>query len=146
MYSMVASTASSLLDLFSIILNFSFLLYSAAATACTSSIGQENRKGKQIEKHRECSNEKKEVGQMPRIKAKPPAEVIDFRIKLYGLLQYKNWTDEDLAKRLGISAQTVSNMRADPFVTSGANILKVQSLYEEAKREYEAMSCYGRGR
>ena len=28
---------------------------------------------------------------MPRIKAKPPAEVIDFRIKLYGLLQYKNW-------------------------------------------------------
>ena len=38
---------------------------------------------------------------MPRIKARPPAEVIDFRIKLYGLLQYKNWTDEDLAKRLG---------------------------------------------
>ena len=83
---------------------------------------------------------------MPRIKARPPAEVIDFRIKLYGLLQYKNWTDEDLAKRLGISAQTVSNMRTDPFVTSGAYILKVQSLYEEAKREYEAMPCYGRGR
>lgn len=74
---------------------------------------------------------------MSQSKAGPPAEVIDFRIKLYGLLQYKGWTDADLAKRLNISAQTVSNMRADPYVTSGANILRVQSLFEEAKREYE---------
>ena len=80
---------------------------------------------------------------MTRLKAKPPAEVIDFRIKLYGLLQYKNWTDEDLAKRLGISAQTVSNMRTDPFVTSGANILKVQSAgggktHSGLQREYNS--------
>ena len=71
-----------------------------------------------------------------RTKAKPPREVIEFKIKLYGLLEYKRWSDSDLAKCLGISAATVSNMRSDPLTTSGANILMVQTLYEEAKANY----------
>lgn len=69
-------------------------------------------------------------------KAKPPREAVDFQIQLYALQQYKRWTDEDLAKRLGVSSRTIIRMRKDPFSVSGQYILKVQSLLEEAKENY----------
>ena len=75
---------------------------------------------------------------MPRAmkKAKPPVEVVEFTIQMYALQQYKRWTDDDLAKRLGVSTRTIIRMRKDPFSVSGQYILKVQSLLEEAKENY----------
>jgi len=69
-------------------------------------------------------------------KAKPPREVVEFLIQLYALKQYRRWTDEDLAKRLGATTRLITKMRADPFSVSGQYILKVQALYEKAKAEY----------
>lgn len=70
-------------------------------------------------------------------KARPMPEVIDFRIELYALLQYKQWTDSDLAEWLGISPRTVRAMRQDPYSTSAANVLRVQSELKKAKAAYE---------
>ena len=69
-------------------------------------------------------------------KAKPPREVIDFRITLYALQQYMHWTDADLAKRLGTTDRTVRRMRSDPFSVGGTYILRVQSLLNDAKEQY----------
>lgn len=35
---------------------------------------------------------------------KAPSWEIDFKVDLYALKEYKGWTDEELGKRLGISA------------------------------------------
>lgn len=69
-------------------------------------------------------------------KAKIPKECIKFKIALYALKEYKSWTDEDVAKRIGVSSRTVRRMREDPFSASGVNILKVQALAEEAEANY----------
>ena len=69
-------------------------------------------------------------------KLKIPKECIEFRIALYTLKEYKGWTDEDVGKRIGVSARTVRRMREDPFSASGGNILKIQSLAAEARANY----------
>lgn len=59
----------------------------------------------------------------------------DFRIKLDALKTRRKWSDEDIAKRLGVTPVTVSNMRRDPFRVSGMYVLMVQDWYEEAERK-----------
>ena len=73
---------------------------------------------------------------MPR-RAVPSPEVIEFRVDLYALMQYKQWTDDDLAKWLGISVRTVRAMRKNPYSTSAANVRRVQSELQKAKAAYE---------
>ncbi len=73
---------------------------------------------------------------MPR-RAKPLPEVIEFRIDLYALLQYKQWNDSDLARWLGVSVRTVRAMRKDPYSTRAANVLRIQSELKKARAAYE---------
>ena len=35
---------------------------------------------------------------------KMPAWAIEFKVDLYALKEYKGWTDEELGKRLGVTA------------------------------------------
>ena len=56
---------------------------------------------------------------------------LDFLIKLEGLKHMIGRGDRGLAEKLGCSAKTVSNMRADPFSVSGKYILMVQALYNK---------------
>ncbi len=67
---------------------------------------------------------------------KAPSWEIAFKVDLYALKEYKGWTDEELGKRLGVSARTVGNMRRNPSSVNGALILKIQSLLKEAKEKY----------
>ena len=69
-------------------------------------------------------------------KAKVPEECHEFRITLYTLKEYMDWTDEDVAKRLGVTVRTVANMRKDPGSVAGCHILKVQALAAAARENY----------
>lgn len=69
-------------------------------------------------------------------KAKPPREAVDFMVQIYAVKQYKRWTDEDLAKYLGVCKNTITRMRNDPFSVSGGLILRTQALLEKAKENY----------
>lgn len=40
---------------------------------------------------------------------KAPSWEIDFKVDLYALKEYKGWTDEELGKRLGVSACCPAN-------------------------------------
>lgn len=73
---------------------------------------------------------------MARLTQKLPRSLIEFRITLYALKEYKGWTDEDIAKRIGTTDRTIRRMRHDPYAASGAHILKVQELLEDAKKDY----------
>ena len=67
---------------------------------------------------------------------KPPKCLVEFRIALYALKEFKGWTDADIAKRLGVTERTVRRMRQDPFSANGGNILKVQEMLEEERNSY----------
>ena len=67
---------------------------------------------------------------------KMPAWAIEFKVDLYALKEFKGWTDEELGKRLGVTARTDGNMRRNPSSVNGALILKVQSMLKEAKEKY----------
>lgn len=58
----------------------------------------------------------------------------EFRIQLESVKIRKNWTDTELAKYLGVSRQTICNMRSDPFAARGQYILTVQELAREAEK------------
>lgn len=55
----------------------------------------------------------------------------DFRLQLEAVKIRKNWTDEELARYLGASRATISNMKANPFSVRGQYILMVQAIAEE---------------
>ena len=57
----------------------------------------------------------------------------DFRLQLESVKIRKGWTDEDLAKRLGVTERTIGNMRRDPFSVRGQFVLTVQALAKEAE-------------
>ena len=59
----------------------------------------------------------------------------DFRLQMEAVKIRRNWTDEEIAKRLGCSTRTLSNMRDDPFSVRGQYILVIQALAKEAERE-----------
>lgn len=69
-------------------------------------------------------------------KQKLPRSLIEFRIALYALKELRGWTDADIAKRLGVTDRSVRRMRQDPFSASGGNVLKVQEMLEDARKEY----------
>lgn len=69
-------------------------------------------------------------------KPKLPKALVEFRIALYALKEYRGWTDADIAKHLGTTDRTIRRIRKDPYSTSGANILRVQELLEKAKEDY----------
>lgn len=58
-----------------------------------------------------------------------------FRIILESLKILKNWTDADLAKRLGISLPTMRRIRADPYSTKSAYILEIQGMLRDAEKD-----------
>ncbi|CCY87011.1 putative uncharacterized protein [Clostridium sp. CAG:149] len=69
------------------------------------------------------------------MKTKQERNADHFRIELESLKIIKNWTDEDLAKRLGISLPTVRRMRAEPYSAKGGYILEIQGMLREAKKD-----------
>lgn len=69
------------------------------------------------------------------MKTKQERNADSFRIDLESLKILKNWTDEDIAKRLGISLPTVRRMRADPYSAKGCYILEIQGMLREAKKD-----------
>ncbi|WP_455649077.1 hypothetical protein [Enterocloster citroniae] len=67
---------------------------------------------------------------------KKPKWVVDFKIDLYALKEYKGWTDAELGKQLGVTDRTIMNMRKDPCSVNGGFILRVQDMLKEAKEKY----------
>ena len=67
---------------------------------------------------------------------KTPKRIIDFKIDLYALKEYRSWTDEDLGKQLGVTSRTVMNMRKNPCSVNGGLILRVQDMRREAEEKY----------
>ncbi|WP_347005254.1 hypothetical protein [Enterocloster clostridioformis] len=67
---------------------------------------------------------------------KTPKWIIEFKIDLYALKEYKGWTDEDLGKQLGVTSRTVMNMRKNPCSVNGGLILRVQDMLKDAEEKY----------
>ena len=59
---------------------------------------------------------------------------IDFVRKLEALRVTRNLDNEGLAKLLGCSVRTLSNIRSDPFSVKGKYILMTQAYLEQADR------------
>lgn len=68
--------------------------------------------------------------------AKTPKWAVEFKVDLYALKEYKGWTDNDLGKRLGVSARTIGSMRRDPCAVNGGLILQVKDMLREAMEKY----------
>lgn len=67
---------------------------------------------------------------------KMPEWAIAFKVDLYALKEYRSWTDEELGKRLGVTARTIRSMRHNPSSVNGGLVLKVQAMLKEAKEKY----------
>ena len=50
---------------------------------------------------------------------KPPKCLVEFRIALYALKEFKGWTDADIAKRLGVTERTVRRIDKTHFLQMG---------------------------
>lgn len=67
---------------------------------------------------------------------KMPEWAVAFKVDLYAIKEYRSWTDEELGKRLGVTARTIRSMRRNPSSVNGGLVLKVQALLKEAKEKY----------
>lgn len=61
--------------------------------------------------------------------------IIDFQNCLASYKNITGKTDEELAKDLGCSAQTISNARKNPFKASGYTILMIYEHWLKAENE-----------
>ena len=73
---------------------------------------------------------------------KMPEWAVAFKVDLYALKEYRSWTDEELGKRLGVTARTIRSMRRNPSSVNGGLVLRKrrQELREQiaaSRRELE---------
>ena len=70
---------------------------------------------------------------------KLPGYVIEFQITLDGIKRYTGWGDEEVAKRLNITARTLRSIRKDPASAKGITILQAQHMLKELRRKNDVL-------